>query len=88
VDATLLTTHIQYLYLGVEIADFTLPTSLDDMFKFYQLQFGEQTLEDEIVTNSFKQEMEENELEDLNEFVTVVDRDDNVEILTNKRSNM
>jgi hypothetical protein len=67
------------LFVGVEIADFTLPTSLDDMFKFYQRQLGEQTPEDEIVTNSFKQEMEQNELEDLNEFVTVVDRDENVE---------
>ncbi|KAI8581468.1 hypothetical protein K450DRAFT_231454 [Umbelopsis ramanniana AG] len=65
---------------GVEIADFTLPTSLNDMFKFYQRQFGEQTFEDEIVTNSARQEMEENELEDLNEFITVVDRDENVEI--------
>ncbi|KAG2186856.1 hypothetical protein INT44_003083 [Umbelopsis vinacea] len=65
---------------GVEIADFTLPTSLNDMFKFLQGEFGDQTTEDEIVTDSFRQELEENELEDLNEFVTVVDRDSNVEI--------
>lgn len=70
---------LQNRFVGVEIADFTLPTSLDHMFKFYQRQLGEQTPEDEIVTNSFKQEMEQNELEDLNEFVTVVDRDENVE---------
>lgn len=71
---------LQTRCVGVEIADFTLPTSLDDMFKFCQRQLYEETAEDEIVTNSFEQEMEQNEMEDLNEFVTVVDRDENVDI--------
>jgi hypothetical protein len=70
-----------YSYVGVEIADFTLPTSLDDMFKFYQRQLGEQTLQvdEEVVTDSYRQEMERDQLDELNQFVTVVDNEDNVE---------
>lgn len=73
--------------IGVEIADFTLPTCLDDMFKFCRRQLGEQTAEDEaedeiqdeVVTDSCRQEMDKEEIDQLKEFVTVVDNEDNVD---------
>ncbi|KAJ2963268.1 hypothetical protein NQZ79_g1671 [Umbelopsis isabellina] len=71
---------------GVEISDFALPTSLDDMFKFYRRQFDEETtsdeegsVEDEFITDAARQAIDQEKLEELQEFVTVVDKDSAVD---------
>lgn len=52
------------------------------MFKFYRRQLGEQTaedlkeveeVEDEIVTDGCREEMEKEQIDELEQFVTVVD---------------
>lgn len=72
--------------VGVEISDFALPTSLDDMFKFYRRQFGEEaasddeeSLEEELITDAARQAIDQEKLEELQEFVTVVDKDSTVD---------
>jgi hypothetical protein len=52
------------------------------MFKFYRCQLGEQTaedlkeeVEDEVVTDGCREEMEKEQIDELEQFVTVVDGD-------------
>lgn len=52
------------------------------MFKFYRRQLGEQTaedlkeeVEDEVVTDGCREEMEKEQINELEQFVTVVDGD-------------
>jgi archaellum component FlaC len=56
------------------------------MFNFYQRQLGEETesddevsVEDEIITDDARQAMDQEKLDEINEFITVVDKDSTVD---------